>query len=118
MHKRLERLLLAERDRASADLHQFEEDEAEPQAVSAGGVARTEYTRADAASDVQEEAADFMMATRASARLAEVDEALRLLATDPDALGHCRQCGAAVEPERLEMVPWSRLCATCARKLD
>jgi RNA polymerase-binding transcription factor DksA len=113
--ERLEKLLLDERDRLAEDLRRIEEEEAEPQAVSGGAVARTEWTQAEAASDSQEQEADFMLATRASARLAEVHEALRLLNEDPDALARCSRCGTAIEPARLELVPWTRLCADCAR---
>ena len=112
--ERMEALLLAERDRVTAALHRVEEDEAEAQSVSAGGLARTQWTHADAASDVQEEEADFITASRASAHLTEVDDALRLLHEDPDALVRCERCGGAIAPERLELVPWSRLCAGCA----
>ena len=112
---RIEASLLAERDRAANDLHQIEEDEAEPQPVSSGTLARTHGTDAEAASDAQEEAGDFIMATRLSARLAKIDDALRLLAENPGEFERCGHCGAEIEGARLELVPWSRLCSTCAR---
>jgi RNA polymerase-binding transcription factor DksA len=115
MRERLEALLLAERDRTASDLHQVEEDEAEAPMVSGGGLVRTEWAQAEVASDVQEEEGDFIIATRASAHLAEIDEALRLLAADPQSFGRCSRCDVAIEWARLELVPWSRLCAACAR---
>ena len=107
--------LLAERDRTSDVLHRIEEEEAEPQSVSGGSGTRTELTPAEAASDVQEETLDFSLATRASAHLARIDAALRALAEDPDGFASCDRCGAKIEPTRLEMVPWSGVCASCAR---
>jgi RNA polymerase-binding transcription factor DksA len=111
----IEAVLMIERERASRALHFIEEDEAEAQSVSAGDVARTQWTAADAASDVQEEEGDFITATRLSARLTEIDDALRLLEEDPDAFARCGRCGKEIEATRQEVLPWSRLCASCAR---
>lgn len=111
----VESLLLAERDRTVEALHRAEDEERESQTVSGGALARVQWEPAEAASDVQEEEADFLTITRASAHLAEVDAALRTLADDPDALAFCSRCGWAVERARLELVPWTRLCAQCAR---
>lgn len=113
--ERIEALLLAERDRAMADLHHVEADEAEPQSISGGGRVGTQWAQAETASDVQEQESDFITASRASAHLTDLDEALRLLLEDPDALIRCVGCGGAIGSERLELVPWSRLCARCAR---
>ena len=116
LRKHLEALLLAERDRATESLHRIEADEAEAQSVSSGALARTQWTPGDAAADVQEEEADFFTATFTSAHITEIDEALRLLADDPDALARCAACGAQIERPRLELVPWSGRCAGCARE--
>ncbi len=32
--------------------------------------------------------------------------------------GHCERCGKVIEPERLELLPHTRYCATCARHLE
>jgi RNA polymerase-binding transcription factor DksA len=32
--------------------------------------------------------------------------------------GHCEQCAAAIPPERLEAVPYTRHCIRCARTLE
>jgi RNA polymerase-binding transcription factor DksA len=117
----IEAVLMAERERASRDLHFIEEDEAEAPSISAGDLARTQWTAADAASDVQEAEGDFISATRLSARLTEIDDALRLLDKDPEAFARCSRCASEIEAVRQEFLPWSRLCATCARsngKLD
>jgi RNA polymerase-binding transcription factor DksA len=111
----IEAILRKERERATRDLRQIEEDEAEAPSVSGGDVSRTEWTTADNASDVQEEEGDFITATRLSARLADIDEALRLLDKDPEAFARCVRCGSEIEATRQEFVPWSRMCASCAR---
>lgn len=113
---RVERLLLREHDRTLAALRRIEEEEAEPQAFSAGDAVRGQKTPADAASDTQEQESDFLMATRLSAHLAEVDEALVRLRETPATFGVCTACGARFDDERLEMVPWASLCGACARE--
>jgi putative flavoprotein involved in K+ transport len=44
--------------------------------------------------------------------LADVNRALAKLAEG--SYGSCDRCGAAIPPERLEALPWSVLCVTCA----
>lgn len=45
-------------------------------------------------------------------------EALRdaLARLDEDEFGRCVQCGAKIDPERLEILPTTTLCADCARR--
>lgn len=115
--ERYETLLLKAREVANRDVHRIEEEESEPQTVSGGNVARF-AAGAEVASDIQEEEADFMQASRLSERVSEIDEALRTLRDDPEAFVTCQRCGSTIEEERLEMVPWSRLCASCAREVE
>jgi len=107
--------LLEERKRALDSLHGFERDEAESQSVTGGDVPRLPETQADAASNTQEMETDFLLAEREGERIAQVDDALRLLAGHPVELFRCRSCGKEIEQERLDLVPWSRVCAACAR---
>jgi RNA polymerase-binding transcription factor DksA len=110
-----ETLLLEERARALDALHRIEAEEQEPQAYSAGDTVRGQKSLADAASDTQEEESDFALATRLSERLIEVDAALALLREQPDRFSVCEDCGARIGLTRLQLVPWSRKCASCAR---
>lgn len=115
--EKFESILLDARKEAHADLHRFEKEEAQPQSVSGGNTAR--FTGgADAASDVQEEEADFIQISRLSDRVEEIDEALRMLADDPDDFGSCRRCGETIAEKRLELVPWASHCASCAEELE
>ncbi|MER6814709.1 TraR/DksA C4-type zinc finger protein [Spirillospora sp. NPDC000708] len=50
--------------------------------------------------------------SRAEARLAEIDGALRRLAEG--AYGICERCGGPIAPERLEARPMARTCVACA----
>ena len=112
--RRYDALLLQERDRLLAALHRIEEEESEPQAVSAGDTVRAHKSLADTASDTQEQEMDFLIATRLSERLARVDEALARLQGTEAGFGVCTECGRPIEVRRLEEVPWSSLCAPCA----
>jgi DnaK suppressor protein len=46
-------------------------------------------------------------------KLQEVVRALEKL--DEGTYGVCDACGGAIEPERLDAIPWATRCVTCAR---
>ncbi len=71
---------------------------------------------ADAGSDTQEAEKDFTIITRNSDQIAKIDEALRLLRNDPETYLTCGECGERIAEERLEIVPWTRKCASCANR--
>lgn len=50
--------------------------------------------------------------TRARARLADIDDALRRLADGT--YGVCAECGGTIAVERLEARPFARTCFACA----
>jgi len=114
----MERRLLGERERALDDLRQATEEESEGQRESAGELSRMPTHMADAASDTQEAEKDLANASRESNQLALIDTALRILREDPDAYTTCERCGAEIETERLDVVPWARVCAGCARERE
>lgn len=111
----VERRLIEERERALRALRQAETEENVPQSESAGDVSRYHQHPADAGAETAEEEKDFMIVALESDRVAEIDEALRALRADPDAYFRCARCNAPIDQERMELVPWSRLCAECAR---
>lgn len=111
----LENRLLEERKQTLANIQQAEEEETEGQRESAGELSRTPDHQADAGSDTQEAEKDWADVTRASEQLARIDTALRLLREDPDTYRTCERCGREIEAERLDLVPWTRKCAACAR---
>jgi DnaK suppressor protein len=47
-------------------------------------------------------------------RIAQLEEALERL--DAGTYGTCESCGQAIDPERLEALPQTRLCIDCARE--
>jgi DnaK suppressor protein len=58
------------------------------------------------------------MAEPELAELREIHAALERI--ERGIFGHCEDCQAAIEEERLELVPWERRCAPCrgAEALD
>lgn len=73
---------------------------------------------ADEGTDTMEQEKDFLVASQEGRQFLEIDEALRRLHTDPETFGTCERCGNAIGMERLEMVPWARLCITCKREAE
>lgn len=58
---------------------------------------------------------EFNLALRDQAqdKLEEIEDALARLAEG--AYGKCEVCGGTIELERLELLPYTRVCATCAK---
>ena len=71
---------------------------------------------ADEATDTFEEEKALALRTHFVGELAEVEQALRKLETGD--YGRCEQCGQAVDPERLEVIPYARLCVGCQAKAE
>lgn len=46
-------------------------------------------------------------------QIAQIEDALRRLADDPEAFGECESCNEPIPPRRLELMPFARLCASC-----
>jgi RNA polymerase-binding transcription factor DksA len=49
-------------------------------------------------------------------QMAEVDYALGKLAKG--SFGRCENCGQAIDPARLEILPYAKLCVSCKAKLN
>lgn len=70
---------------------------------------------ADSASETYERELDEGLEEDAQAQLREVDDALARI--EDGAYGVCTACGKEIPLERLEAVPWTKLCIDDARKL-
>lgn len=116
--EKLEDRLLEERKETLESIQQAEQEEEEGQRESSGELSRTPSHIADAGSDTQEAEKDFANVNRASRQLGLIDEALRLLRSDPAAYRTCEECGSEIAEERLELIPWTRLCSECAQGDD
>jgi RNA polymerase-binding transcription factor DksA len=113
---RYERRLLQERSRVRADLRSAERelrdtarrDLSSPDVTDAGDIAAARM-------ELEEDAA---VATRESAELQEIDDALRTLYRTPRSFGICEICGKPISDSRLEILPASRLCSRHARRFE
>lgn len=73
---------------------------------------------ADDGTSTIEQEKDFLLASQEGRQLLDIDESLRTLYKEPDAFGDCERCGKEIGMERLELVPWARLCIDCKRAAE
>jgi DnaK suppressor protein len=73
---------------------------------------------ADEGTDTMEQEKEFLLAHKEGEELMEIDAALRRLYREPDAFGTCERCGREIALDRLEIVPWARLCIECQREVE
>jgi RNA polymerase-binding transcription factor DksA len=68
---------------------------------------------ADIATETVDREIDYTLEENSGNVLREIEAAL--LRIDGGTFGRCASCGNAIEPERLEYLPWATLCAQDAR---
>lgn len=65
-----------------------------------------------------EQMARLQLGGGAAAELREVEAAIQRLQEEPERFGWCDLCGGEIPLARLEVIPWTRLCAGCAANVD
>jgi DnaK suppressor protein len=70
-------------------------------------------SQAAAASQVFAQQRDLALRDRATAQLAQVDDALARF--DAGTFGRCVRCGRPIAPDRLAALPWAARCIDCQR---
>jgi RNA polymerase-binding protein DksA len=70
---------------------------------------------ADSAHSTAERARMIALANELRENLRDVDHAIGRI--DRGSYGACERCGLPIGPERLEAIPWARLCIECKQKL-
>jgi DnaK suppressor protein len=68
---------------------------------------------ADIATETVDREIDYTLEENSGNVLREIEAALKRI--DDESFGVCVACGKPIEPERLEYLPWSTLCAGDAR---
>ena len=111
---RYERRLLQERLRVRADLRSAERELLDTDSRELGSPDANDA--GEVASARMELETDAAVATRESAELQEIDDALRMLYRTPGAFGVCEVCGKPIADSRLDILPASRLCSRHARR--
>lgn len=111
--KRTVEELKAARERALAEIERLKEDlQAEIEPASA----TDDDAAADAAADVYERSKIISLIQNREAKIRLLDSAIK--AAEAGKYGVCEMCGATISPERLEIVPETTLCVTCAAKRE
>jgi len=111
----LERRLLEERERTLRALSQFEEVARLAQRAEDGDITIYPLHIADEGTDTMEREKDFLLASKEGRRLVWIDAALRRIYREPEKYGLCDECGDEIAFERLDIVPWAKLCVSCQR---
>lgn len=104
----LEQRLLQERERAVKALRQMEDEEKED-----GDLTTYPFHLADEGTDTIEQEQEFLLRSVEGRLLYDIDEALRTLYKEPERYGKCMSCGTEIKVERLDFVPWTKLCLDC-----
>ena len=105
----LENRLLRERERVLRALSKFEEEKT----LEDGDLTLYPLHLADEGTDTMEQEKNFLMASQEGRLLNSIDDALRRLYKEPDRYGVCDECEQTIVFERLDIVPWTRLCVSC-----
>jgi DnaK suppressor protein len=113
----LEQRLLKERERAQKALRQLDET-ARAGTADDGELSTYPLHLADEGTDTIEQEKGLMLLSQEGRRLAEIDDALRRLYREPESFGRCEACGGDITFERLDVVPWTRLCVDCQERAE
>ncbi|MGH7506409.1 MAG: TraR/DksA family transcriptional regulator [Longimicrobiales bacterium] len=114
--KAIEKRLLEERTQAIDALRRLDDDAREADAD--GDLTKYPLHLADEGTDAMEREKELALLGAEGERLYAIDEALRRLYRTPDRFGLCERCGNEIEPERLQLVPWTRYCARCQQVVE
>lgn len=106
-YEHFEKRLLDERQRVVRAVQQLEDTTNEEED---GDLTAYPFHLADEGTDTEEEEKGFLLRSAEGRLLYEIDEALRRLYKQPDQYGRCEQCGAEIAWDRLDLLPWARLC--------
>lgn len=71
------------------------------------------YRSPAAAREEADQAARSELQARTEQTLQQIDHALERLEQDPAGFFRCERCRGSISPERLELVPQTRLCVGC-----
>lgn len=112
----LEERLLKERERVLKSLAAFDERAKISMQEDDGDLTGYPFHPADEGTDTMEREKDFLLASKEGRLVYWIDDALRMLYQDPEQFGRCRECGGEIAFERLDIIPWTRMCVECQRK--
>jgi DnaK suppressor protein len=115
---RVRKRLLEEREDRLSALAEFDDRARERLALGDDDLSKYPLHPADDATDTMEQEKEFLLASQEGRQLMEIDAALRMLYRNPEEFGDCENCGRAIAPERLDLVPWTRYCVDCQEEAE
>ena len=105
----LEKRLHEERARVQHDLAEFSQGQADDEMRDRNGdLSQFPTHAADLGTDANAEEVDATIATRQTAELVLIDEALDRMTRTPQLYGMCENTGGEIPFERLDIIPWAR----------
>lgn len=116
--ERIEERLLEEREERVEILAEIDDRFKERLEGDDGDLTKYPLHMADEGTDTHEKEKELLLAHQEGEQLLEIDESLRRLYKEPDTFGICENCGSEIGVERLEMVPWAKLCIECKRDAE
>jgi RNA polymerase-binding transcription factor DksA len=114
----LEQRLLRERERAVRAFQALDERVRVSPADDDGSLTMYPLHLADQGTDTIEQEKDLLLLSTEGRLLYSIDEALRTLYRTPEAYGRCGHCGAEISMERLDLIPWAKLCMDCQQSAE
>lgn len=108
--KHLERRLLEERERIVNALARYAGDTRAGARQESGDISAVRLHMADTGTDTADQEFDAANAARQTTELAEIDAALERLYEHAEEYGRCERDGEPIPFERLDVLPWARLC--------
>ena len=115
--KYYEQRLLEERSRIMKELGLFEDEVMKStQKDSAGDLSAYSLHMADLGTDAMQREKAFQFASRDGQLLQVVNDALKRIYDG--GYGVCPRCKQEIHPDRLEAVPYARLCSPCQEKQE
>ena len=116
--KHFEKRLLEERRLVLRELGVAAEAMGATQEARDGDLSSYRFHMADQGTDTMEQEQTVLMASKEGRLLQHIDEALRRLYKTPETFGVCERCGRMIGYERLDAIPHTRLCITCAKTIE
>ncbi len=111
--RHFEQRLLRERERALKAFRRSDERVRVEPLHDDGDLTSYPVHLADEGTDTMEQEKEFLLLSKEGRLLYWIDDALRTLYKQPEQYGRCTDCGARIAPERLDIIPWARLCLDC-----
>ncbi len=116
--ERIRRRLLEERRGRLETLAEFDERYRERLELGDDELSKYPLHMADEGTDTMEQEKEFLLASQDGRQLMEIDASLRMLYENPDEFTACERCGNDIGIERLELIPWARLCIDCQQEVE